>query len=168
MGTKGSRFSISKPTQRDSLVVVSLATNFHLNPKPRCIVFFRAFWTQYLSYYIYLHSVGKPIESTFVLVVVLLCWQCYDRLKVGRGLEVDSKTRMFFCTFWGASIDGRLAQLWVLGVDCKRSCLTSTYCKTRRCSTSCSIVSYIFPNGEPIKFYSCRSNEIASHIGEAQ
>ena len=38
MGTKGTRFSISKPNQRDSLAFVTFATIFHLNPKPRCTI----------------------------------------------------------------------------------------------------------------------------------
>ena len=40
MGNKETRFSISKPNQRDSLVFVSLITIFHLDPKPRCTICF--------------------------------------------------------------------------------------------------------------------------------
>jgi hypothetical protein len=43
---------------------------------------------------------------------------------------------------------------------------TSTYCETDRCSTSCSIVSYIF-YGQPIRYHYYRHCENACHIREA-
>ena len=50
MGSKGTRFSISKPNQRESLAFVTIAIIFHLNPKARCKIYFQAFWTQYLFF----------------------------------------------------------------------------------------------------------------------
>ena len=77
----------------------------------------------------------KGFKIAFLLVVVLLkfelYWPSYDRLKVG----------------------------WVLEVDCKRRWLTSIYCKTGRCSTSCSIVRYII-YAQPIRLYPYKHDEL--------
>ena len=49
MGTKGTRFSTSKPNQRDSLACL-FDKSFSPKPQTKMHNLFQAFWTQYVSY----------------------------------------------------------------------------------------------------------------------